>query len=197
MGSVALGEPLRDGGREPLAAFRVTLLVLGRASPARAPVADHLAAVRTDPPEHAGLPAEVGRPLRRVLPRRLAQAADPRARASPATPRASPTSCQDMPASRARAMNTRTPARAARSSARAIRMPAPGSGCSSVNDAPGHGGAWTICAPVMYARRSAAALTAVPASCARVGRAAGAGAGVAAAGHAPDGMPRAARQPWT
>jgi hypothetical protein len=54
-------------------------------------------------------------------------------------------------------------------SAGAIRMPAPGSGCSSVNDAPGHGGAWTIGAPVMWARRSTAVLMAVPASCASVG----------------------------
>jgi hypothetical protein len=48
-GSVALGEPLRDGGPEPVAAFRMALLVLGWASSARAPVADHLAAVRTYP----------------------------------------------------------------------------------------------------------------------------------------------------
>ena len=60
-GSAALGEPLRDGGRRPVAAFRVTLLVLGRAAPTRARVADHLAAVRTHPPELAGLPAEVSR----------------------------------------------------------------------------------------------------------------------------------------
>jgi hypothetical protein len=34
-GSAAVGEPLRDGGREAVAAFGVALLVLGRAAPAR------------------------------------------------------------------------------------------------------------------------------------------------------------------
>jgi hypothetical protein len=39
----------------------------------------------------------------------------------------------------------------------------------SVNDAPGHGGAWTICAPVMCVSLGTAPETAVLASCASVG----------------------------
>jgi hypothetical protein len=93
---VALGQTLGDGGRETLAALGVPLLVPGRAPAARSPVAHDLAAIRAGPPEHAQLPAEVGRSLRR-----FSQAASarllPRCRASSATPRASPTCAHDMP----------------------------------------------------------------------------------------------------
>jgi hypothetical protein len=74
---VALGQPLRDSGREALAASGVALLDLGRVVSERAPVADQFAALRARPPEHAQLALEVGRPLRRVLPCGLGRAAAP------------------------------------------------------------------------------------------------------------------------
>jgi hypothetical protein len=154
-GSVALGQPLGDGGREPLAALSMVLLVLGWPAPTWVLVADHLAAAWPGPSEHAWLLGQVGRPLRRghAAPARPGELGHAQGLAHLVPGHA----CLALPLDEMRA-----PVRAARSTARAIRMAPPGSGCSPVNDALGHGGAWTICAPVMYARRSTAALTAVP-----------------------------------